>query len=630
MSLAGRFNAVIDRFLPSSIVDGSLDLTRRARLSVTAAWVSALIFLMTAAGQVAANNRTAAAVDASCGLLNLLAPFLVRRTGRVVLVTHGVLAVIFCAVIGLSLLVRGAGLSGATLMLSLIPLFATLIVGGRAGGVWAVITLLAGVALGALGQAGLISDHIPASARLLNDHLVLTAFTLVLFAVAALFEVRKEEALRQISALETQRRMAELGELKAHTEAQLAEADRFASLGRIAAATAHEINNPLSFIIGNVELLAENAAARRDADDQESLRDVLDGARRIQRIVGDLRARARPRQDASSSVLVHDAIAGAIKLAEPHIVPRARVRMIEESVPPVAGDEARLEQVFLNLLVNAAEAIPEGRADDHEIVVEIRAKEDRVTVEVRDTGLGLAERMQGDTTEKESFFTPRRVGEGTGLGLALSEAVVRSLGGSLVLESEPGKTVARVTLLARPATEPVPLPRPASAPPRGRRRRAHGPADRRRAAGGQRPRPAARAARGDGGPQRPASPGTPRRWRELRPHLLRPDDARADGDGRLRSPAGLGPAAQRAHRVHDRRHLHRARRPLPRHGVERLPGEALRSPPGAGDRRRAGTAARARPAREPRLSRARDGRGVTGGSRRPRARRPRARGRSWR
>ncbi len=443
-----RLGAVVDRFLPPALLEGPSDAARRARLSVIFAWVSAAFFLAAAAGQAAGHNGAAALVDGFCALLNLLAPLVIRRTGRVAAVTHGVLAVVYCAVVALALLVRGAGLNGATLVLTLIPLFATLIIGVRAGAAWAFASLISGVALGLLGRAELITDHLPAPTRLLNDHIVLATLTLVLFSVATLFEIRKDEALRHISELETQRREAELGELRAHTEAQLAEADRFASLGRIAAATAHEINNPLTFIIGNIELLAEGAADRGDADDRESLQDALDGARRIQRIVKDMSASARAGSDAITDVVITDVIAAAHKMAEPHITPRARVRMTAEPVPPVVGNEARLVQVFLNLLVNAAQSIPEGRAADHEIAIEIRSHDHRVIVEVRDSGNVGAKDPRTDAGEAS---TPERIGEGAGLGLALSEAIVRSVGGTLELTSGPGCAVTRVTLVARPA-----------------------------------------------------------------------------------------------------------------------------------------------------------------------------------
>src|SRR5207237_861159 len=127
---------------------------------------------------------------------------------------------------------------------------------------------------------------------------------------------------------------------------------------------------------------------------QAVIRDALDGAERIRRIVTDMSLASRSASQSGdsplSAVRVADALKVALKMAQPLTRVRAQVHSrVDEALPPVVADERRLVQVLLNLVVNAAQAIPEGRAADHEIVVEARAHDGRVIVEVRDTGSGI-------------------------------------------------------------------------------------------------------------------------------------------------------------------------------------------------------------------------------------------------
>ncbi|MDP1829595.1 MAG: histidine kinase dimerization/phospho-acceptor domain-containing protein [Archangium sp.] len=423
---------MIDRFVPPEVLAGPADAALRARLAVAFAWVSAGFFLIAGASQARADNDGAALLDAFLAMVTMASPVVVRRTGRVALVTHVVLALVSFAVITLAVLVRGAGMSGATVMLAVIPLFATLVVGVRSGAVWLVLSLLAGIGLGVLGQQGLIVDQLTSPVRLLNDHFVLVLFTGVLFAVATVFELRKDDALRQISNLEEERRRAELSEAHAQAASQLAQAEQLASLGRIAGAAAHEINNPLAYIIGNLNFVAKTVT---DPEARAALQEALEGAHRIQALASGMSAIARPGQDPIGSVVVADVLAVAINLAEPHTASRARVVTKVAPVPPVSANEARLTQVLLSLLLNAAQAQPEGDAAQHEISVEVSGNETQVVVEIVDTG---------------KAGSARGFGEGGSLAVILGEAVVRSFGGSLALESVTGRTMARLTLVPAP------------------------------------------------------------------------------------------------------------------------------------------------------------------------------------
>ena len=291
--------------------------------------------------------------------------------------------------------------------------------------------------------------------RLLNDHLALGIVTVVMFSIAALYEQRKELALRHISSLEAAKRAVELERLRALNEVQLARAERLAALGRVAAATAHEINNPLTYISGNLQVLAETAARQRR--NQLVIADALEGVASIKRIVADMRlcAPAGEDEDQMGHIVVASAVARAVELAAPHTRGRGRVEVALDVVPPVLGDETRLVQLLLNLIANAAQALPEGAPDAHVIHIAARHEDTHVVIEVADDGRGIPAEILDRV--KEPFFTTRDVGDGVGLGLALADGIARSFGGAVALESRPGRTVARVTLLANvPGGQPTP------------------------------------------------------------------------------------------------------------------------------------------------------------------------------
>jgi CheY-like chemotaxis protein len=156
-------------------------------------------------------------------------------------------------------------------------------------------------------------------------------------------------------------------------------------------------------------------------------------------------------------------------MAEHEIRHYARLVKRYEEVPPVLGSEARLGQVFLNLLVNAAHAIPEGHFSDNEITLTIRAHGNDVAVEVRDTGGGIPQDVRAHLFEP--FFTTKPAGRGTGLGLWICQSIVTSMGGRIRIDDAPGRgTAVLVTLPAAPGHAP-PITAPSSAPGRASRLR---------------------------------------------------------------------------------------------------------------------------------------------------------------
>jgi PAS domain S-box-containing protein len=239
-------------------------------------------------------------------------------------------------------------------------------------------------------------------------------------------------------------------------EERVARADRLASLGTLAAGIAHEINNPLTFILGNVSVVlrelqslkeslqrvslpAESSVdpATRLGQVEEALIEVNEGAERIQQIISDLRIFARPESNKQSGD-VTAAIEWALRVAGSLARERARVELDLKPIPPARGDGTRLGQVFLNLLINAAQAIPVGHAAANRIRVSTALdQKQKIVVSIADTGCG----MSPETVKRifDPFFTTKPVGSGTGLGLSICHGIVQGLGGEIAVESTPGK-----------------------------------------------------------------------------------------------------------------------------------------------------------------------------------------------
>ncbi|RYZ40039.1 MAG: PAS domain S-box protein, partial [Myxococcaceae bacterium] len=235
-------------------------------------------------------------------------------------------------------------------------------------------------------------------------------------------------------------------------QVRLSLAERLAAVGTLAAGIAHEVNNPLAFLMGSLSLAthALRAPAPSSVDPEllavarhhtgasqalEALGHAQAGAERIQDIVKDLGAFARPTAPRERSVNVEQVLELALKMAMVEIQHRAHVVRDYTPVPEVVADSVRLGQVFLNLLVNAAQAIPEGMASRHEIRVRLRASAEGVFVHIQDTGEGMAP----DILEHifDPFFTTRPMGQGLGLGLAISHNLVSQMNGAITVDSAP-------------------------------------------------------------------------------------------------------------------------------------------------------------------------------------------------
>jgi PAS domain S-box-containing protein len=241
-------------------------------------------------------------------------------------------------------------------------------------------------------------------------------------------------------------------------EAQLMLNDRLASLGRLAASVGHELNNPLTYVLGNVSLM-EREIARSEGKAAQSIERlsayvqvIAEGTRRMRDIVHDLKTLARSDGAENAHVDVQHVLDVCMNMAEHELRPDIKVVKDYRTRVVVRGNETRLGQVFLNLLVNAAQAIPDDRGREHEIRVVADEVGANVVVEISDTGAGVPRELMDRIFEP--FFTTK-AGVGTGLGLSISHRIVVSAGGTLCCEPRPdGGTTFRVTLPAAEASGP--------------------------------------------------------------------------------------------------------------------------------------------------------------------------------
>ena len=270
-------------------------------------------------------------------------------------------------------------------------------------------------------------------------------------------------------------------------QSQLMVSDRMASLGTLSAGVAHEINNPLAAVIGNLDFIAGGLEGKITGDPtspgpggetarflkemKASLDDAREAAGRVQFIVRDLKMFSRsPGDESSGPVDVKSVMDSSLRMAWNEIRHRGRLVKDYGDVPCVEGNEARLGQVFLNLLVNAAQALPEGDAEHNEVRVTTRLDGPRVVVEVTDTGAGIPPELIGRIFD--AFFTTKAVGVGTGLGLAICQRIVTDMGGELTVRSEVARgTMFRVSLPVAHGSESEPAIPVAQVPVAGRRGR---------------------------------------------------------------------------------------------------------------------------------------------------------------
>ncbi len=277
---------------------------------------------------------------------------------------------------------------------------------------------------------------------------------------------------------------------KKHMQASLAQSDRLATMGMLAAGVAHEVNNPLAYVLSSLESLSTDmprlgtclerchrelehhlgAEAASELlggvsepglpldfkDIAQRFEDALSGARRIRSIARSLSTFARVERDELVAVDIHDTIDSAANMAYNEIKFRARLFKDYGSLEKTLASEGCLSQVFLNLLINAAHAIDEGNVAANEIRIRTWQDGREACIEVSDTGQGIPKENLDRVFEP--FFSTKIAGVGSGLGLPISRNIVESYAGRIEVQSEYGQGSSFVVRL------PTGLPEPARAP----------------------------------------------------------------------------------------------------------------------------------------------------------------------
>jgi signal transduction histidine kinase len=273
----------------------------------------------------------------------------------------------------------------------------------------------------------------------------------------------KGDLCRLPSAVAREVREAAVRSEQVRMREQLLISERMASAGTLAAGVAHEINNPLAVAMANMEFVSETfgrVMSTRIHEGgptsdwigwgsigalEEPMHDIRDALVRMRDIVRDVKVFSSPSKVHTDVVDVVRVLDSSIRMAWNEIRHRAHVVKDYQSIQMVNGNESRLGQVILNLIVNAAQAMSEGNADQNELRVSTRSKDDRLVIEIADTGTGIADEDLPKLFDP--FFTTKGPGAGTGLGLAICHKIVAELGGRIEVDTTVGKgTVFRLEL----------------------------------------------------------------------------------------------------------------------------------------------------------------------------------------
>jgi len=227
-------------------------------------------------------------------------------------------------------------------------------------------------------------------------------------------------------------------------QSQLAHTEKMVALGTLAAGVAHEVNNPLAGILTCIETMRANLKDEKLCDRYLDL--VEDGIKRIEHTVQNLLDFSRPREVRPEPTAINHSLQHVVELVD-YQLRKNKVEVefqLDERNPIVLADHFQMEQLFLNLVLNAIQAMPGGGR----LLLRSREVGGRVIVEVRDTGVGIPDEIRDRIFDP--FFSTRGVGEGTGLGLAVSYGIVTAHGGKIQVESRVGAgSTFRVTLPAR-------------------------------------------------------------------------------------------------------------------------------------------------------------------------------------
>lgn len=347
------------------------------------------------------------------------------------------------------------------------PMLAALLVDARAGWIVTGIVFALTLAFWLAPDFGIsIPDRIPpeqhAQQSLANRLSAIFAIGVILAAIAS--QQRFSRGLLEKSNEELHSEI----ERRAQMQQRLVRAERAASMGNLAAGLAHEINNPLTYVIGNLELLArdvdraaETADARGKPKSQRLVSEALDGATRVADLVRDLKNFSRVDETQFEAVHLASALEQTARLVANEVRHRAQLEIDCDRGLYVFGNAGRVQQILLNLTVNAAQSIEVGSVDHNFVRVRCRASSGEIAIDVTDSGSGMPPEVVEHVFEP--LFTTKDQGAGLGMGLFITSNVVKSLNGRIHVESAVGVgTTFSVFLPAAPRpTESIPSVAPA-------------------------------------------------------------------------------------------------------------------------------------------------------------------------
>ena len=251
-------------------------------------------------------------------------------------------------------------------------------------------------------------------------------------------------------------------------EHELERADRLAALGRLVASVGHELNNPLSYVSLHLHrlnaLLPTDQHSAKSAQVSESLRAASEGIERARSVVADLVTFIRGAEQEAELLDLREVVDASAELVGKQIEQCGRLMRHYQGAPTVLANRSRLEQVVVNLLLNAAQSFGDRPREKNEIQLRVDQAAPRTAlVEVTDNGAGMSAEVQAQLFRP--FFTTRPNGEGTGLGLTICHEIVTKLGGDIDVTSEPGRGTTFVVRLPAETGTADASPRPPAAPP---------------------------------------------------------------------------------------------------------------------------------------------------------------------
>jgi signal transduction histidine kinase len=229
------------------------------------------------------------------------------------------------------------------------------------------------------------------------------------------------------------------------TQNELLRSEKLASVGKLAAGVAHEIGNPIGIILGYIDILRNNM--NQQEENCDTLKRIENEITRIDKIIRELLSFSRPRKVSLHPILVNPLIEEAASLIS-HQKSFHSIELelkLQEGLPLIMGDEQQFQQVMINLLINAMDAMPEGGSlivnsehySDTEDSPHTSSRQSSVKITIRDTGVGILGKNINEIFDP--FFTTKDPGKGTGLGLSVSLRIIESFGGKISVESSPGE-----------------------------------------------------------------------------------------------------------------------------------------------------------------------------------------------